>query len=164
MTNSKMPSSNEEAKESLHLFLEGKLTLDSLLNKLSKQIIVEFPSSEGARKILRNDLEGVISLEFKPHHLSNMLKKYLEGRFQAITIRLVRVHFSIWYFCARRADRRRTVGSGRGASLGYSSTASIPFSFWWIRHFESRGIFRDIRRLKNGIILHYCCRFAEKLS
>jgi hypothetical protein len=75
-----MPSSNEEAKESLHLFLEGKLTLDSLLNKLSKQIIVEFPSSEGARKILRNDLEGVISLEFKPHHLSNMLKKYLEGQ------------------------------------------------------------------------------------
>jgi hypothetical protein len=79
-------SSNEEPVDTLMNFLDGKLALDNLLDQLSDYMIVEFPLTGGTRKIIKNDLEGVISLEFKPHHLVNMVKRYLEGRISAKTL------------------------------------------------------------------------------
>jgi hypothetical protein len=79
MTKSKMPFSNEDINKILHLFLEGELPLDELCNLLQEHITIEFPSVKGSRKILKNDLEGTVSLELKPCHLSKMIRRYLEG-------------------------------------------------------------------------------------
>lgn len=85
-TNSKMPLSNNQAIETLNLFLEGKFSLENLLNMLSGHIIVEFPLTGNQRRILRNDLEGEISLEFKQIYLSKMIRRYLEGQISEIEL------------------------------------------------------------------------------
>jgi hypothetical protein len=86
MTNSIITFSNNWILELLYSYLDGKLSLGDLLDSLSKHIVVEFSSISGRREILRNNLEGTISLEFRRIHLSKMLTKYLEGQISELDL------------------------------------------------------------------------------
>jgi hypothetical protein len=77
----------DEVKELLKDFLEGRRPLSEIQEKLHDLLQIDFRLAPAHRKVVKNELDNeTIQITVKKHHLRHMLERYLNGEVSGLEL------------------------------------------------------------------------------